>query len=43
MPTTPEGPPFPYAFAVIAFGASIVIGVLIAIFGIRGQLGWGIP
>ena len=43
MSPIPERAPFPYAFVVVTFVASVAIGVAIAVFGIRGQLGAGIP
>ncbi|MGB6500008.1 MAG: hypothetical protein WBG19_01210 [Thermoplasmata archaeon] len=38
-----ESSPFPTAFVVVTFAASIAIGVAIAYFGIHGQIGGTIP
>jgi len=41
MSTAPTGPS--RSFLVITFALAIVVGVLIAYFGITGQLGAGVP
>jgi hypothetical protein len=38
-----EVPRVPLAFLVVVFGAAIVIGVVIALLGIHGSIGAGIP
>jgi len=47
-PATPDGmtepsPPVPLAFAIVVFAVAIVVAVIIAYFGLRGQLGAGVP
>jgi hypothetical protein len=41
MAAAPAGPP--RSFLIITFAVAIAVGVLIAYFGITGQLGAGIP
>jgi hypothetical protein len=38
-----KDPPVPRTFLITVFGASILVGAAIMYFGVRGQLGWGIP
>jgi hypothetical protein len=41
MSAAPTGPP--RTFLVVTFALAIAVGVLVAYFGITGQLGAGIP
>ncbi len=34
---------FPTRFVIVTFTAAILIGAVIAFYGINGHLGWGIP
>ncbi len=43
MPTEPEPPPFPRTFAIVSFAAAILVAAVIIYFGVKGQLGAGIP
>jgi hypothetical protein len=43
MSAPPPSDPFPMGFVIVTFAASIAIGVAIVYFGLRAQLGWGIP
>jgi hypothetical protein len=39
----PPTPPVPTRFVVVTFAVAIAVGVLIAYFGLHGQIGAGIP
>jgi len=43
MATPATNAPFPLRFVVVTFAISIVIGVVIAYYGMQGHLGWGVP
>ena len=43
MPTEPEPVPFPRTFVIVSFAAAILVAVIVIYFGVKGQLGAGIP